>query len=371
MRQCLTVVCCIVLLSTAWLAVDASAQAASAQAHVATAKAAVAPKGSDAKPWHVYQNLFDELCTENRDIDAMRPSMPQGKLLPRADWYYPPHKFFDNLYFIGTKAAGMYVINTSAGMIMIDTNFDWNVEENILGLLQFGLDPANIKYVIVTSARPERYWGAKTIQGKYPNAHIIMSEADWAAVAKDNSPPALKPKKDMVATDGQKLTLGNTTVTIYVTPGETPGTLSLIFPGVETPLQMTYEKPKRGPHNHMVALWGGTDFSVGRQGVTYWNDGQTLFKTYLASLARFKGLADAAGVDTILSPSMTQQNGIPKLADARILEQDSTPQTNQLVARIEKGEIITHPFISKDDVERFFTVERECAQAQLAWRTGS
>ena len=369
MKRCLVVIA--FTLSMTWLAVDASAQAAAAQAHVAAAKAAVAPKAPDAKPWHVYQNLFNELCTENREIDAMRPAVAQGKLLPRADWYYPPHKFFDNLYFIGTKTAGMYVINTSAGMIMVDTNFDWNVEENVLGLLQFGLDPANIKYVIVTSARPERYWGAKTIQEKYPNAHIIMSEADWAVVAKDNSPAALKPKKDMVATDGQKLTLGSTTVTIYITPGDTPGTLSLIFPAVETTLQMTYEKPNRGPHNHMVALWGGADFGVGRQGVTYWSDGQTLFKTYLASLNRFKSLADAAGVDTILSPSMTQQNGVPKLADARILEQDSTPQTNQLVARIEKGEIITHPFISKDDVERFFTIQRECAQAQLAWRTGS
>ena len=370
MKQHVTVVC-IFLLSIGWIAIDADAQASAAQAHVAAAKAAVTPKAADAKPWHVYQNLFNELCTENRGIDAVAANVPQGKWEGRGDWYYAPHKFFDNLYFIGTKTAGMYVINTSAGMIMIDTNFDWNVEENILGLLQFGLDPANIKYVIVTGARPERYWGAKTIQDKYPNARVIMSEADWAVVAKDNSPAALKPKKDMVATDGQKLTLGNTTVTIYITPGDTPGTLSLIFPAVETPLQMTYEKPKRGPHNHMVALWGGTDFSVGRQGVTYWADAQTLFKTYLASLARFKGLADAAGVDTILSPSMSQQIGIAKLADARIMEQDSTPQTNQLVARIEKGEIITHPFISKDDVERFFTIERECAQAQLAWRTGS
>ena len=371
MKNSLTVAFCNLLLLAASFAIDANAQATAAQAHVVAAKAAVAPKAGNGQPWHVYQSLFNELCTENRSIDAMAANVAQGKWEGRGDWYYAPHKFFDNLYFIGTKTAGMYVINTSAGMIMIDTNFDWNVEENILGLLQFGLDPANIKYVIVTAGRPERYWGAKTIQNKYPNAHVMMSEADWAIVAKDNSPASLKPKKDMVATDGQKLTLGNTTVTIYVTPGDTPGTLSLIFPAVETTLQMTYEKPKRGPHNHMVALWGGTDFSVGRQGVTYWTDAQTLFKTYLASLARFKGLADAAGVDTILSPSMSQQSGVAKLADARILEQDSTPQTNQLVARVEKGEIITHPFISKDDVERYFTIERECAQAQLAWRTGS
>lgn len=371
MKRHLTVVCCIFLSLATWLAIDANAQAAAAQAHVAAAKAVIAPKAPDAKPWHVYENLFNELCSENRGIDSMAPAIAQGTWQPRADWYYPPHKFFDNLYFIGTKTAGIYVINTSAGMIMIDTNFDWNVAENILGLLQFGLDPADIKYVIVTSANPGRYWGARTIQEKYPNAHIIMSEADWAVVAKDNSPAALKPRKDMVATDGQKLTLGNTTVTLYITPGDTPGTLSLVFPAVETPLQMTYEKPKRGPHNHMVALWGGTGFNVGRQGVTYWADGPALFKTYLASLARFKQLADAAAVDVIITPSMSEQNGVAKLAEERIQEQDSTPQTNQLVARIEKGEIITHPFISKDDVERFFTIERECAQAQLAWRTGS
>src|SRR5438132_12776392 len=103
MKRYLMVVCGGVLLMAGWLATDANAQAAAAQGHVAAAKAAVSPKAPNAQPWHVYQNLFNELCTENREIDAMRPAMAQGKLLPRADWYYPPHKFFDNLYFIGTK----------------------------------------------------------------------------------------------------------------------------------------------------------------------------------------------------------------------------------------------------------------------------
>jgi metallo-beta-lactamase class B len=34
----------------------------------------------------------------------------------------------------------------------------------------------------------------------------------------------------MVATDGQKLTLGDTTVTMYFTPGHTPGTISMLIP---------------------------------------------------------------------------------------------------------------------------------------------
>ena len=367
MKRFLGVVCCNVLLLAGWLAIDANAQAAAAPAHVAAAKAAISPRVPNPRPYQVYQNMFNQLCAESRLPDVVRPDMEGSKPLPRAAWYYPPHKVFDNLYFIGTKSAGVYAINTSAGIIMIDTNFDWNVQELANGLLQFGLDPANIKYVIVTSAHPDRYWGAKTLQDAYPSVRVIMSEADWGVVAKDSSPAALKPRKDMVATDGQKLTLGDTTVNIYITPGDTPGTLSLIFPLVETPLQMTYEKTKE---RHVAGMWGGADFNVGRQGVQYWPDGQTLFKTYLASLARFKGLADAAGVDTIIAPSMTQANNIQKLAEARGLELDNSGQSGILAQRLEKGDIISHPFIGKDDVERYYTIIRECAQAQLAWRTG-
>ena len=39
-----------------------------------------------------------------------------------------------------------------------------------------------------------------------------------------------KPKRDMVATDGQKLTLGDTTLTFYLTPGHTLGTVSILIP---------------------------------------------------------------------------------------------------------------------------------------------
>ena len=38
------------------------------------------------------------------------------------------------------------------------------------------------------------------------------------------------PARDMIASDGHTLTLGDTTVTIYITPGHTPGTLSVLVP---------------------------------------------------------------------------------------------------------------------------------------------
>lgn len=305
--------------------------------------------------------MVDQFCAQPKLSDVVRPDSERFKPLPRADWYYPQYQIFDNLYFIGTKSAGIYALNTSAGIIMMDTNFDWDVKELVAGLLQYGLDPANIKYIIITHAHDDRYWGAKTLQDTYPNARVIMSEADWNVVAKDTSQARLKPRKDMVATDGQKLTLGDTTVSIYITPGHTPGTLSLIFP-----LAYGYGKEK-----HVGAMWGGTDYNIGRQGVQSWPDGQTFFKTYLASLARFKALVDAAGVDTIIPQNMSHTNTITRIVELRKFEPDSSGQADALAQRLGKGEIIRHPFVSKDDVERYYTIIRECAEAQLAWRTGS
>ena len=42
----------------------------------------------------------------------------------------------------------------------------------------------------------------------------MMSAADWDMLDKQN--PPWKPKRDMVVTDGQQLTLGDTTLTMYV-----------------------------------------------------------------------------------------------------------------------------------------------------------
>ena len=107
---------------------------------------------------------------------------------------------------------------------MIDANFHYTSKELVLGLLNFGLDPTNIKYIIVTHAHDDRYWGARALQDTYPDARVAMSAADWDVVAKDNSPAALKPRRDMVVTDGQKITLA-ASPSRSITPGAPGHTL--------------------------------------------------------------------------------------------------------------------------------------------------
>ena len=78
---------------------------------------------------------------------------------------------------------------------------------------------------------------------------MLLSAADWDLLDRGRG---TRPARDMVATDGQKLTLGDTTITMYITPGHTPGTLSYLIP------------VKDNGTPHLVAEWGGTAFNFPR-----------------------------------------------------------------------------------------------------------
>ncbi len=367
MTRYLAIVCSVLLLVVC-IAADANAQAAAAKAHVEAAKAAVAPKVADPKaPFHVFQAMFDQMCAEPKLPDVLRVQ-DRSAALPRKDWFAWPANIFDNLYFIGTKSAGVWAVNTSDGIIMIDTNFEYTAREMALGLLNFGLDPENIKYIIVTHAHDDRYWGAKSLQETYPKARVAMSGADWDLVAKDNSPERFKPRKDMVITDGQKLTLGDVTITLYVTPGHTPGTLSMIIEPLWNKKSVTSDNGR-----HVAAIWGGTDIGIGRQGVQYYPDGVTMMKTYVASFRRFVDLGQKAGVDVILSTTLRHGNMAEKIHAWRLMNPDESGggDPNGVLGQTLKLQGEPHPFVSKEAADRYNKVLLECYEANLAWRMGS
>jgi metallo-beta-lactamase class B len=195
-----------------------------------------------------------------------------------------------------------------------------------------------------------------------------MSAADWDLVAKDNSPAEFKPRRDMVVTDGQKITLGGVTVTAYITPGHTPGTLSLIIGPLTNRKSVASDDTA-----HFASIWGGTDPSIGRQGVQYFPDGQTMMRTHVASLRRFIDLGTKAGVDVVLSPTLTHANFFPKLRAWRYMNPDESGGGNPdgVLGEWLKLQGAAHPFVSKEAVERYHRVLLECYEAQLAWRVGS
>ena len=148
----------------------------------------------------------------------------------RDTWYAEPAKVFDNLYFVGGKLHSSWALTTKEGIILIDTIYPYNSEELIIGgMRKLGLDPKNIKYVLISHAHTDHIGGAEMLQVRY-GARVVMGGPDWELVEKyPNRYTTMAPKRDIVATDGMKITLGDTAVTIWLTPGHTPGTLSYTF----------------------------------------------------------------------------------------------------------------------------------------------
>jgi metallo-beta-lactamase class B len=69
--------------------------------------------------------------------------------------------------------------------------------------------------VLISHGHLDHAGGAKLLQERF-GARVLLTAADWDMLDRDN--PRWKPRRDLVIEDGQKLTLGDTTLTIHFTP---------------------------------------------------------------------------------------------------------------------------------------------------------
>jgi metallo-beta-lactamase class B len=249
----------------------------------------------------------------------------------RATWYASPYKVFDNFYWLGTRQHSSWALRTSDGIIIIDTNFAWATQPEIIdGLTTLGLNPRDIKYVIISHAHGDHDQGAAELQSRF-GAKVVMGAADWdSTLQRPATAAGGVPKRDVaVGPEGTTITLGDTTVTVVATPGHTPGTLSYVFPVKDQGRTVT------------VAYSGGTLTGAFGTNAARWDE-------YAASQRKIAKVAADAGASVLLSNHSEYDGAYTK---ARLVP-----------LKREVGE--NHPFIGgPEGVQRYFTVMAECAQA--------
>jgi len=296
------------------------------QSHLAAAKNAA---GND------FTALYDRICKEYER--PLTPPPPAGQARgggggrqagppPASQWHAEPAKVFDNLYFVGMTEYSAWALTTSQGIIVIDTIYDYSVEDEVVnGLKKLGLNPADIKYALVSHAHTDHIGGAKYLQDHF-GTKVVMSKEDWD-VADRSIPERIRPKRDVEAKDGDTLTLGDTTLRLYLTPGHTPGTISTIF-----------QVKDRGT-THTVATWGGTAFNFAPKPEN--------FLPYIRSAERYRGVVRTSGADIVLSNHTAYDSTNAKIAALRARK---------------PGE--RHPYVvGNAAILRYLTTAEECAKA--------
>jgi metallo-beta-lactamase class B len=263
-----------------------------------------------------------------------------------------PVRVFDDLYALGRTSTVIWAIKTRAGIALIDAGYPDQVESVVLpGLRKLGLDPNDVKLVLLAHGHADHFGGAAYFQQR--GARVALSAADWDLIEHPPAPPGAPPgpttgspsapppagaalpppKRDLVVTEDSRLKIGGLEIKPVSIPGHTPGSLGFVF------------KVTDGGRAHTAALFGGSILLSSRIP-------DAALEQYVHSVEHFASITRMLGVDVEIQNHPLYDGFEAKLA--------------QLAARKPGA---AHPFVvGADGYQRFLTVMSDCAQAELERR---
>lgn len=149
--------------------------------------------------------------------NVARPAARRGGPDPTDTVALPPTRVFDNLYFVGSRSVSSWAVITDKGIILIDALRNAEEVRAVIepGLRSLGLNPADIRYVLVTHGHGDHYGGVRYLVERY-RPRVVMSAIDWEELAKpklqfDAPHWGRPPIRDIEVKNGDHLTLGRTT----------------------------------------------------------------------------------------------------------------------------------------------------------------
>ena len=164
-----------------------------------------------------------------------------------------PTRVFDNLYYVGSKSLSSWAITTTNGIILIDALRNAEEARSVIepSMRTLGLDPAKIRYIIVSHGHGDHYGGVRYLVERY-RPRVVISEVDiW---------PKLQSR-----IPARRSALGAPTGSRYCCARRTPAPLGDTI--VELPVARTHTRGtvspiinvRDGPRRHRVMLWGAPD----------------------------------------------------------------------------------------------------------------
>jgi metallo-beta-lactamase class B len=173
---------------------------------------------------------------------------------------FPAHHVIGNLYFVGSKSLGIYLVTTPQGHILINAGLEDSVNMIQQSVEKLGFRFSDIKILLISHAHYDHDAGASRIK-KLTGAKYMVMDADVPVVESggkkdffyNRTPGMLYPatKVDRVLHDGDTVALGGSVLTAHLTPGHTKGCTTWTM------------KANEGDKSYDVVIVGGTNVNDG------------------------------------------------------------------------------------------------------------
>jgi metallo-beta-lactamase class B len=145
---------------------------------------------------------------------------------------FPAHHVVGNIYFVGSRSLGIYLITTPQGHILVNAGLEGSVPGIQESIAKLGFKLSDIKVLLISHAHYDHDGGAARIK-ELDGAKYMVMDADVPVVESGGKedffygqrPDLLyRPAKvDRVLHDGDTVKLGDVVLTAHLTPGHTKG----------------------------------------------------------------------------------------------------------------------------------------------------
>ena len=134
---------------------------------------------------------------------------------------FPPHRIIGNIYYVGTKTLSSFLIATPEGNILIDSTYERNVPTIEKSVTDLGFKFSDVKILLGNHAHGDHQEGDALVKQK--TGAQVMAMAEDVPALQALKPGGKEHPVDKVLHDGDKVTLGGTTLVAHLTAGHTRG----------------------------------------------------------------------------------------------------------------------------------------------------
>lgn len=151
--------------------------------------------------------------------------------------YVKPFRIYGNLYYVGDSWVCVHLIDTGAGLLMLDAGNSGAQAMLVQSIWEMGFNPADVKWIILSHGHVDHFGAAGFFQRMFgtkiylgaPDARMFRQTPYFSMIQESGNCMDTLADIDVEIEDGDFYRFGNVEVKFRLVPGHTKGCIACFF----------------------------------------------------------------------------------------------------------------------------------------------